>query len=241
MRGDAQAAITSLEQVLRARAAGLDMDVVLLVGISRGADGLVAREPLRSIADLAGKRVAMEESATASVLLAALLEGSGVPVTAIQHVPPVGDIAGAWRDASIAALLCREPLLSHLEAQGGHRIADTSRLPPLVMEVLAVRRGLSAAQVAGVQAVVKSLLRGRQILRSNPVDSNYRLAGRLDMDPADVQSPLFAITSSVVGRNAGGNFDVRFDQIGNSILDGNPAAFAFPLPITATSSPSTNW
>lgn len=188
LRGDAQASLGSLEQVLRARAAGLDMDVVLLVSMSRGADGLIARGTTGSVADLAGKRIAVDGSATAEVLLSTILDGAGVPLSAVERVSPGADQVAAWSDTHISALLCREPLLSRFEREGARRLIDTSRLPPLVMEVLAVRSGLSGERMADVQALVDALLRGRQVLRSNPVDSTYRLATRLGMDPAEVQA-----------------------------------------------------
>ena len=188
LRGDAQAWVGSLEQVLRARAAGLDMEVVLLVGISRGADGLITRGNAGSIAALAGKRIAVDDSATATVLLSTILDGAGVPLSAVERVSPGADPVAAWSDTRISAVLCREPLLSRLEREGARRLVDTSRLPPLVMEVLAVRSGLAGGRMVALRALVDAMLRGRQVLRSNPVDSSYRLATRLGMDPADVQS-----------------------------------------------------
>lgn len=187
LRGDAQAAVTSLEQVLRARAAGLSMEVVLLVAISHGADGLVAREPLRSVAELAGKRVAMEDSATAAVLLEKSLEGSGVPVSAIERVPLGDDPEASWRDEGIAAMLTREPYLTRFESRGARRLADTSRMPLMIMDVLAVRADVGRDHMPGVHELARALLKGRAVLGSNPVDSGYRLAERLGIDQAEVQ------------------------------------------------------
>jgi len=180
-RGAVPAATLGLEQVLRARAAGLRIEVALLIAVSRGADGLIARDPLRSVSELAGKPVALDGTATASLLLERSLADAGVPLSGIRIVPLPADIDAAWASSEVAAVVTYEPILSRLEATGGTRLADTSHMPPFMLDVLAVRSDLGADAHAGVREVVRAYLLGRQVLRSNPFDSAYRLAARLGM------------------------------------------------------------
>lgn len=185
-RGAVPAATLGLEQVLRARAAGLGIEVALLIAVSRGADGLIARAPLVSVSELAGKRIALDGSAAASLLLERSLAEAGVPLSAVQVVPLPADIDAAWASSEVSVVVTHEPILSRLEARGGNRLADTAHMPPFMLDVVAVRSDLGGDAHAGVREVVRAYLLGRQLLRSNPFDAAYRLAARLGMSHEEV-------------------------------------------------------
>jgi NitT/TauT family transport system substrate-binding protein len=185
-RGTVAAATLGLEQVLHARAGGMDLEVVLIIAESRGADGLIVREPVASAAELAGKTVALDGTAGASLLLERSLEGSGVSVSALRTVPLPADLDAAWDAGELAGVVTREPILSRLERRGARRLADTSRMSPFMLDVFAIRRDLGPDAYPGVREVVRAYLLGRQVLRSNPVDSGFRLAGRLGMEHEEV-------------------------------------------------------
>ncbi len=139
--GITDAATLTLDEVLRARATGLDLVVVMVFNISAGADVLLAREDILHLPELKGRRIGVESSATGAVMLAGILQAAKLKPEDVHIIPlPVNDHENAWRKGQIDALISYPPVSTKLQRLGGHILFDSSDMPDTIFDVLAVRR-----------------------------------------------------------------------------------------------------
>ena len=147
---------------------------------SLGADGIVANNDIRSIADLKGKVVAFAERTVSQFYLNVLLSEAGLSQADIEHVEMSADDAGnAFLLQEVDAAVSWEPWLTQgKEAAHGHLLADTSERPGLVADCLVARldvfdgrrtefRGLTRAWDAALDYVAAHPDEANQIMARN--------------------------------------------------------------------------
>ncbi|MFZ5535928.1 MAG: ABC transporter substrate-binding protein [Pseudomonadota bacterium] len=191
--GLVEAAALTLDEVLRARALGLPLVVPMVFDVSAGADGVLARHPMH-LAELAGARIGVEQSAVGALMLAALLERGGLGADEVQPVSlGFHEHAAAWRAGRIDALITFEPALSELEAEGAARIFDSRALPDTIVDVLAVHPSTLVQHRAALQHLVAATLLAVHDLALNRMDAVYRIGARLKQQPETVLAGLRGI------------------------------------------------
>lgn len=186
-RGDADGAALTLDEVLRLRANGIPLQVVLVFDESAGGDALLVRPAIKSLADLAGRRIGVETSALGSVMLGRILEAAGLDRDAVTIVnTEIDDHLDAWQNSRLDAIVTYEPVLSRLLAMGAVRLFDSRQTPGMILDVLAVKPDVAANHDSALRALIAGHFRALDHLNSNPQDAVYRLAGRLGLDGPEV-------------------------------------------------------
>jgi NitT/TauT family transport system substrate-binding protein len=200
--GKAHAAALTLDEVLRVRAAGTALTVVLVFDISAGADVVVSRPDIQNLAELAGKTIGAETSALGALMLAKTLSKAGLKPGDVKVVPipPEGHIE-AWNDSHIDALITYEPSASRLLEQGAYHLLDSRQFPESIFDVLAVRPEAARDHSDALKALVDSHFRGLQQLRRNPQDTAYRIAGRLGLNGDNAQQAFRGLLLPALAQN----------------------------------------
>ncbi|WP_305751367.1 ABC transporter substrate-binding protein [Leptothrix discophora] len=184
--GQIDACQLTLDEVLTARVAGIDLAVVMVLDISAGADAIYAREPL-ALSRLKGKRIAVESGASGALMLEGLLNAAGLKASDIQTVPITLDrSAEVFASGEADVVVSAQPWASRIEAGGGVRLFDSRAIPNLIVDVLAVRREKLASQPDALRHVVAGILRARQHQVAQPEDASRRMSLRLQVAPAQV-------------------------------------------------------
>lgn len=192
--GAADAAALTLDEVLLARGAGIPLVVVLVFDVSAGADVVLARPGIESLADLAGRRIGVEQSALGSMVLSKTLELAGLTAGAVSvlDVPPDRQRA-AWREGRVDAVVTYEPTASLLEREGARRLIDSRQMPDTVFDVLAVRADRAARAGGTLPRLLAAHFQALEHLRVNRQDAVYRIATRQGVGPGDVQQALAGV------------------------------------------------
>lgn len=181
-QGQVQAAALTLDEVLRARAAGQALTVVLIFDISAGADVVLARPEIRQPADLRGKVIGAETSALGALVLAKVLSMAGLQASDVEIRPIRMDgHLDAWRSGQLDALVCYEPTAGRVLAAGAHRLIDSRQFPDTIFDVLAIRQDAAEPHAGAVKALIGAHFRGLRQLRQNPQDTAYRIGGHLGL------------------------------------------------------------
>lgn len=158
--GTLDAGCLTLDEVLLARAEGAPLTVIAVLDESVGADVVLAKPEIRTLADLAGKRIAVEKTAVGGLMLVKLLQAAALDRSAVTLVDlPPDQQAEAWRGQRIDAAVCYEPVASQLETLGGQRLFDSRQIPGTIFDVLAVRRDRLAGRSASLEALVSAHFR----------------------------------------------------------------------------------
>lgn len=131
------AAILSLDEVILQVRQGYPLKVVMVTDISRGADVVLVKPGIASVADLRGRRVGYEPRTAGAWLLGRALAGAGFGLGDIQPVVlNPNETQEAFDRLPIDAIVCTEPWPLRL---GRLRpIYDSSRPGAAVVRVLAV-------------------------------------------------------------------------------------------------------
>lgn len=185
--GTLEGAGLTLDEVLSARARGLMLRVVAVIDVSHGADVLLARPDITSLAALRGQRVGVEQSATGALMLdAALAAGALVPAD-VRLVPLAYDAhATALRSGKVDAVVTFDPARSQLLADGALLLFSSAQVPGLIVDVLAVRPEAVHSHAEHLRALVAGVLQARSLWQQEPADSAARMAPRQHLPPAAV-------------------------------------------------------
>ncbi len=184
--GQLEAANLTLDECISARAEGLDLRVLAVLDISAGADAVYSRRPM-TLSQLAGKRIAVEDSAVGATVLGALLDAAQLKPDQIVKVPTVlpstgRDFVGGRADVVITA----EPWASQIEAAGGHRLFDSTLMPGRIVDVMVAHAQAVREQPLATQHLVRAHFSGLAHWRKQPDDAARRLAPRLELAPEQV-------------------------------------------------------
>ncbi|HZW24462.1 MAG TPA: ABC transporter substrate-binding protein [Gallionella sp.] len=185
--GAVDAAALTLDEVLRARAAGTALSVVLVFDISAGADVVLARPPIRELKQIKGKRIGVEQSALGALMLAKALQAAGLQRDEVRVVPLTFDQhEAAWQRGEVDVLVTFSPVSSRLLDTGAVNLYDSRQLPDTIVDVLAVRQEALERKRDALRHLVAAHLRGRGHLQRNPQDASYRMAAHLGLHPGEV-------------------------------------------------------
>jgi NitT/TauT family transport system substrate-binding protein len=184
--GEVMAATLTLDEVLLARAKGIQLTVVMVFDVSAGADKVIARPPVLQLAHLKGKRIAVETSAVGSLMLIKTLAEAGLTAKDVEVVEMTGSHADMWKSGLTDALITYDPTASQLLSKGGVSIFDSRQMPELIFDVLAVKSDALRQHGSKVRELIASHFKGVQAFRQNPADISYRLAKHLGLSGNEV-------------------------------------------------------
>jgi NitT/TauT family transport system substrate-binding protein len=140
LSGELDAAALALDEVLTCLAAGIPLQVILVLARSCGANTLLSRPELNNAAQLKGKIIALESRAVTELLLEHYLQKSGLQRQDIDiaYLPQLKQLM-AWENGQIDAAINSPPVSHYIERSGATRLFDSSQCPPFMFQVLAVR------------------------------------------------------------------------------------------------------
>jgi NitT/TauT family transport system substrate-binding protein len=122
--GKVDGAALTLDEVLRARNKGIPLTVILVFDVSAGADVVLARPHIKSIRDLAGKRIGVEQSAIGALMLQKVTEASGQGTLKADIISTTPDMHLAdWNKGKLDAIITYEPVATQIQANGFEFIA----------------------------------------------------------------------------------------------------------------------
>lgn len=175
--GEVDAATLTLDEALSLRASGVALTVVLVFDSSVGADMVMARPSIKALADVAGRRIAVERGAVGEVVLHKLLDAAGLAETDVTVLDIAPDRQlDAWRAGEIDVAIGYEPASSLLGREGARRLFDSRQFPGIIFDVLAVRSDRLSARRAQVDALLVGHFQALSHLRVNREDALRRIA-----------------------------------------------------------------
>ena len=180
--GEVEAATLTLDEFILARAGGIPVRVGLVFDTSRGADVVMCRPGIRSVGELAGRRIGVEETAAGALMLRKSLEAAGLAPDDVIRVPLIGgEQVAAYRAGRIDAVVSYEPYASRLESLGAGRLYDSSAFPGLIVDVLAVHEGAVDRQPHALKALLAAHFEALGVLKANPGRAYAMMASRLGL------------------------------------------------------------
>ncbi len=199
--GQLEAAQLTLDEVITARSAGIGLSVVLALDVSAGSDAVYARHPM-TLAELAGKRIALEEGATGAVLLDGLLRAAHLSAEHIRKVPSTLALsAKVFKEGDADLVVTAEPWASQIERAGGFRLFDSRQIPNRIIDVLAVRTESIELHRPAIRELVAGIVKARHHHLSQPAGVAAKMAPRLQLEVSQVAQAFLGLSIPTLSDN----------------------------------------
>lgn len=184
---EVNAAMLTLDEVIRLCSEGIPLTVVLVFNVSLGADVVISRPHIQSVADLKGAAIGYEDTALGALMLNKLLKHSQLThQDVILKSYTVDQHAQAWQTDEIDVLITYEPDASILINQGAHRLFDSRALPDTIFDVLAVKSSVLKSQAKNIRNVIDQHFASLHHFRVNPMDASHRIGKRITLPPEQI-------------------------------------------------------
>lgn len=185
--GVVEAAALTLDEALTMQQDGVDLRVIAVMDTSHGADVLMAKPSVRSLADLKGKRVGVESTATGVLMLHEALASVKLGVQDITMVYlTVDQHEAAFRAGRIDAVVTFEPVRTQLLAQGAHALFDSSRIPGRIVDVLVTTGANSARHAETLGLLLRGHFQALEQLRADPLKAAAHMTVRQGLSAQQV-------------------------------------------------------
>lgn len=189
--GTVDAAALTLDEALLLVQDDIAARVVLVMDISHGSDVVMAKPEIKSLAELAGRRVGAESFALGAYMLSRTLEVGGLKAEDIQIVPLTADQHEyAYKTGQVDAVVTFEPMRTRLLAAGAHILFDSSRIPNEIFDVLVVRREYLQRHPRQIAQLAQAWYRALDYMRASPEDAAERMAKRLGITGPEFRASL---------------------------------------------------
>lgn len=171
---------TSVELITSQLDTQIPAKAVHVIDFSNGADQIIANHSIATLADLKGKRIAFESGTLDYVTWSYALKKAGLSFSdVVVETIPQNELLTAFRQNRVDAAATYPPVSIRLiEEKLGHAVFDSSSIPGIIIDVLAVRADLIDKRKADWVAVVKSIADAQQYAAAHPQDANTVMAER---------------------------------------------------------------
>ena len=192
-RGQADGFFGTLIEVLQSDAqVQRRAEVVCVVDYSDGADCILARDPIRSVTQLRGKRVAVENSTLNVLVLARALELSGLTWSdvTVVHMAAV-QMPAAFAAGKVDAVVTYPPMSIDITGQGNvTQVFSSAQIPREIVDVLAFDPQVLKERKADVDAFVRAFFKAQDYAAVHKSESYAIMAARERITPEEFEAAL---------------------------------------------------
>lgn len=173
-------------------AKGVPLKVVLVNDNSFGNDAVLASPRFRSLKDLKGRTVALEEFSVSHFLLGIGLARAGMSPRDVKIVNlSAGDAAAAFLSGRVDAATVWNPWVNKIELSGkGRKLFSSADAPGLVPDLLVAQEKSLAANRKDFVGMVKAWYDVEAFIRTRPGEAVKIMAKIVEMSPEDYKSFL---------------------------------------------------
>jgi NitT/TauT family transport system substrate-binding protein len=195
LRGELDGMGGSIDSAVISIASGVDGALIFQFDRSNGADGVLASSKVRSIGDLAGKSVALEEGFVGHFFLLYLLDKNGIPRSSVKIVPMSTDEAGAaFAAGKVDVAVTWEPYLSTANKRpGGHVLISSADIEPILAGTLFMSKGFMRKRPDATVALVQALQEANDLWLTAPAKYNPMVAKRWGLSIQELEKIMKTI------------------------------------------------
>lgn len=164
--------------------------IIFALDESRGADGVVASNGIRSVVDLKGKTAAGQSGMPSHLVLIAALERNGIGSNElIFHDMPVQEAVTAFVSGKADALCAYEPhISSSLKSRpDAHLLLSGRDFPGLVVHVAVVKEDAISGRREDLEKIYEGWTKAVTYIRDHPAESAEIMAGAFGLSSDEVR------------------------------------------------------
>jgi NitT/TauT family transport system substrate-binding protein len=186
-----QCACVTLNEVLQLASTQADQRVIMAIDESAGADAILAKPSIKTLADLKGKRVASDLTALSGYMLVSALEQAKLTLNDIQIVTlGMGDHLEAYKADRCDAVITFEPFRTQLLQSGAQVLFDSRQIPGAIVDVLLTSQPILQKYTSTLKVLTDGFFKAFDYLNQNSQDAIARMAAREKVSSDDFASTL---------------------------------------------------
>lgn len=184
-----EAAALTLDEALTVIDLGIDIQIILILDTSNGADALVSKPNINALSELAGKTLAVERSAVGAFMLDQALSSVNISTNDINVVNCAFDQHSVCFE-SVDAIVTFEPTVSYLVERGANILFDSAQIPNTVIDVIAVKRKVVEHQPDTILSLIEGYYHAREFMQQEPDLTRRYVSKFLRIDLSSVDGTL---------------------------------------------------
>ncbi len=196
-RGQVDAVGCTLVEVLQIaeHAPARRPQVFLTVDCSEGADMILARPGIKTVAELKGRKVAVELASLNVYVLARALEKAGVKLSEVELVSlDQSAMERSFKNGMVDAVVTYPPFtVPLLRDHAAVKLFTSAEIPGEVVDVLAMDEAVLAARPREAAALVRAFHRAQDYARQNPAEAHALMGRREGISAAEFREALAGI------------------------------------------------
>lgn len=185
---------TAVELLMSRELSDRKAQVVYLCDYSVGADVILARSPLVSVAELKGRRIGLEPATVNVVLLTAALRKHNLCMEDVTIVPLAQNtMLAALARGEVDAVVAYPPASIALEAGGLQRVFDSAETPGEIVDVIVADAEFLRNRRGDMAALVRAFGKAQQFAAEQPDKAYAVMARRERLSVEDIRGALRGI------------------------------------------------
>lgn len=194
--GQLQAISPVTAEAVSLAAKGTDFRIVAVMDTSLGADGILARNSVKDVADFKGRKIGVQSGGVGHFFMLQVLAEAGLSgndITIVEMTPDAG--AAAYKAGNIDIVYSYSPFIEEANAAqtDGRIIYDTSKMPTAIADVFAFRTDFVEQNPDAVQGFVAAIFKGLDLLKNNPSEALAIASEPLGVKPEELEAQLKGI------------------------------------------------
>lgn len=190
-----EAASLTLDEALLLRQLNIPIKIILVHDISEGADVILARPPIKTVAELRGIRVGVESGALGAFVLTRALELNNMNLTEIEVVNiDVNLHESAYQNKRVDAVVTFDPVRTHLLSAGANEIFSSREIPGEIVDVLVVHQDFLDKNPTTIKKLLNGWFTSLEQMNKYPGRAENMIATRLKISPQEVRTSYEGLT-----------------------------------------------
>lgn len=147
--------------------------IIAVLDISHGADVIIADNSIKTIRDLAGKRLGVEPSAFGAFFISRAVDTTApsISLNQIQIIPVnIDNHHKVMVNKKVDAIATYEPEKSKILEHGGHIIFDSTHIPNEIIDVLVTRASYAKKNPQKIFRLLDGYFKAVDMLKNQPSD-----------------------------------------------------------------------
>lgn len=170
-------------------AKGIPLKVVLANDNSAGNDALVVKPGIKSVKELKGKTVALEQFSVSHFVFVNALAKNGMKQDDVKIVNlAAGDAAAAFMTGRVDAAVVWNPWISQIETSGkGHAIFTSKDMPGLIPDLLVAQDKAIKTKRKELVGMIRAWFDTVAFIEKNPAEASKIMAKMVGMSAKEYQ------------------------------------------------------
>jgi NitT/TauT family transport system substrate-binding protein len=178
--GTLEAGCVTLDEAISLLQDSIDIKVILVFDESRGGDVIMAKPEIKSLKELRGKRIGLENSTVSAILLDAALVEANIKIEDVTLVPmSISEHLQGYLNGKVDAVATFEPVKSQLIDKNAKILFSSEKIPGRILDILVVRTEIIANYSNELTALLHGYFQALNYFKRNPTNASKIMEKRL--------------------------------------------------------------